>query len=90
MRKKIVNFVKLFLKGAITDNAVDKIEKSSHTTNDLFLTLIFSDRIGIPNPLYYYLVELLPYVANDIKGWEVRTANRKTILGRVIEETGEP
>ena len=88
--KKFKEFIRLFFKGAITDNATDKIDAVARTYNDTFLTLVFSDKIGIPNPLYYYYVELLPHLAKEIKGWEARIANRKTILGRAIEEGGEP
>jgi len=89
-RTKLVEFLKLFLKGAIADNATDKIDSVAKTTEDIFLTLIFSEKIGIPNPLYYYYVELIPYLAEEIKAWEIRISNRKTILGRAIEESGEP
>jgi hypothetical protein len=88
--KSFKEFIKLFFKGAIVDNATDKINTVAKTYDDTFLTLVFSDRIGIPNPLYYYYIELLPYLAQEIKGWEMRIANRKTILGRAIEEIGEP
>ncbi len=88
--KRIKEFMKLFFKGAVTDNATDKIDAFAKIYNDMFLTSVFSDKIGIPNPLYYYYVELLPYLAEEIKGWEVRITNRKTILGRAIEEGGEP
>ncbi len=88
--KNFLRTVKLFFRGAVLDSAVDKIEYKAKVLNDNFLTLILSHRIGIPNPTYYYLVELLPYFADNIKGWERRIADRKSVISRVFGEVGEP
>jgi len=84
------NFFRLFFKGALSDLATEKLQAKAKNLNDDFLLLILSERMGIPNPMYYYLVELFPYVAKDMKGWNVRMKDTKTILNRVFGELGEP
>jgi len=79
-----------FFKGALIDSATDKIEYRAKVLNDNLLTVVLSHRLGIPNPLQYYLVELLPYLAEDVKGWERRMADRKSVIPRALGEVGEP
>ncbi|MEO2068057.1 MAG: hypothetical protein ABGX27_00905 [Desulfurobacteriaceae bacterium] len=88
--KDWLNFFKLFFKGTFSDLATEKLQAKAKNLNDDFLLLILSERIGIPNPMYYYLVEILPYVAKDMKGWNVRMKDTKTILNRIFGELGEP
>jgi len=38
----------------------------------------------------YYTVELLPYIGNEIPGWERRMADRESVISRVMGEVGEP
>ncbi|NLB84363.1 MAG: hypothetical protein GX791_09000, partial [Synergistaceae bacterium] len=38
------------------------------------------DFLGIPNPISYYMLELLPYMADDLVPWERRMQNRKFII----------
>jgi len=87
--KRLVKFLKLFFKGAVGD-PFEKVEYMEGILNDQLLTVILSERLGIPNPMYYYLVELLPYLGEEIPNWEVRSSNRKTILDRALKEFGEP
>ncbi len=90
MLNSFLNFIKLFLKGSLVDSSTDKIEFVARFTDDDLLTLIFSQYIGIPNPMYYYMVELLPFVSSDLNGWQKRISNRKTIIARIAAEIGEP
>ena len=40
----------------------------------------FGDLLGIPNPASYYTLELLPFLAEELEGWERRMQGRKGIL----------
>lgn len=82
--------VKLFFKGAVSDSATDKLEYRAAVLDDTLLTVILSERLGIPNPMAYYTVELLPYLGNEIPNWERRMADRESVLSRVMGEVGEP
>lgn len=39
---------------------------------DLFLLLCFSDLLGIPNPVSYYTLELLPEMLERFHQWHLR------------------
>ncbi|MCB1008749.1 MAG: hypothetical protein KDB94_07625 [Acidobacteria bacterium] len=39
---------------------------------DLFLLLCFSDLLGIPNPVAYYTLELLPEMLERFHRWHLR------------------
>lgn len=39
---------------------------------DLFLLLCFSDMMGIPNPVNYYTLELLPAMLERFHAWHLR------------------
>jgi len=88
--KNFLRTVKLFFRGAVLDSAVDKIEYKAKVLNDNLLTVVLSHRLGIPNPVHYYLVELLPHIAVEVKGWERRMADRKSVISRALGEVGEP
>jgi hypothetical protein len=40
--------------------------------DDLFMLLVFSEMMGIPNPSSYYTLELLPLVYEHFHEWHVR------------------
>lgn len=40
--------------------------------DDLFLLLCFSDLLGIPNPVSYYTLELLPAMMKRFHEWHLR------------------
>ena len=90
MLNRLIRFIRLFLKGSLVDSSTDKIEFFAKSSDDYFLTLIFSQYLGIPNPMYYYMVELLPFVSSDLIGWQRRMANKKTLIASIAAEIGEP
>ena len=87
---KFLKSLKLFFKGALLDSSTDKLEATARSLNDNLLTVVLSERLGMPNPMYYYMVEILPYIAEDFEGWNRRMADRKSIISRVVGEIGEP
>lgn len=40
--------------------------------DDLFMLLVFSEVMGIPNPAGYYTLELLPILYEDFHEWHLR------------------
>ncbi len=87
---KFLKSLKLFFKGVLVDSSTDKLEAKAKSLNDNLLTVVLSERLGMPNPMYYYMVEILPYIAEDLEGWNRRMADRKSVIGRVLGEIGEP
>jgi hypothetical protein len=66
--------------------AFEKIEHEAEDLEDAFFFACFADAFGIPSPVSYYTVELLPYVAEDFEAWERRMWDRETLLERKGEQ----
>lgn len=45
-------------------------ERREH--DDLFMLLVFSEMMGIPNPAAYHTLELLPLVYDEFHEWHLR------------------
>ena len=50
---------------------------------DLFMMLVFSGSLGIPNPAYYYTMELLPVVYDRFHDWHRRMGMERSPLDHV-------
>lgn len=48
------------------------VAREQRDQEDLFLLLCFSDLLGIPNPVNYYTLELLPYLYEEFHEWHLR------------------
>jgi len=79
--KQFIEDFMLFLKGAFDyqHKATGFIKKEAYDAQDNFMLLCFGDLLGLPMSTSYYSIELLPYLANDLKGWERRMVKRKEI-----------
>lgn len=49
-----------------------EIARELRDEEDLFLLLLYSDMIGIPNPVFYYTLELYPYMIEKFHDWHLR------------------
>jgi hypothetical protein len=74
--------VKLFLKGAfgMEYRATASIRKEAMDAMDNYMLLCFADLLGLPNPVSYYTLEMLPYLADDLATWERRIVNRHSVV----------
>ena len=72
--------------GMIEHPAFEKIEAEAEDIEDVFLFACFADAFGIPSPVSYYTVELLPYLASDFEAWERRMWDRGSLLERKGEQ----
>ena len=57
-----------------------EIARELRDEDDLFLLLIFSEMLGIPNPVYYYTLELYPYILEKFHDWHLRMGMEKSPL----------
>ncbi|HLR42613.1 MAG TPA: cory-CC-star protein [Pseudogracilibacillus sp.] len=57
-----------------------EIARELRDEDDLFLLLLYSEMIGIPNPVYYYTLELYPYMLEDFHDWHLRMGMEKSPL----------
>ncbi len=80
--KEIKENIKLFLQGAfdMKDRSTALIRKEALDELDNFMLLCFGDLLGFPLPTSYYTLEILPYIAEDLDGWERRLLNRKSVV----------
>jgi len=68
--------------GMVEHPAFEKIEKEAEDVEDEFLFACFADAFGIPSPVSYYTVELLPYLAEEFEQFERRMWDRESLLER--------
>ena len=81
-------WVFLFFYGASCDKRMGVVRKEAYDMNDELMLLLFGDYLGIPNPVSYYMIELLPYIIQDMPGWERRMMNRSTLIAEKAGQYG--
>ena len=60
-----------------------EIARELRDEDDLFLLLLYSEMIGIPNPVYYYTLELYPYMIESFHDWHLRMGMEKSPLSGI-------
>ena len=54
--------------------------KAQQEEDDLFMLLVMSEALGVPNPASYYTLELLPLVYEDVHAWHTRMGLERSPL----------
>lgn len=49
-----------------------EIARELRDEDDLFFLLLYSEMLGIPNPVFYYTLELYPYMIEEFHEWHLR------------------
>ncbi|WP_070119930.1 cory-CC-star protein [Bacillus marinisedimentorum] len=57
-----------------------EIARELRDEDDLFMLMLFSEMLGIPNPVYYYTLELYPYMLEKFHDWHLRMGMEKSPL----------
>jgi len=80
--REFLENMKLFIKAAFDmgERSTAIIKKDAMDELDNFMLLCYGDLLGIPIPTTYYTLEILPYIAEDLEGWERRVLNRKSVV----------
>jgi len=80
---KFMEDLKMFMKAAFDMNnkATTLMKKEAMDELDNFMLLCYADLLGLPIPNSYYTLEILPYIAEDLEGWERRILSRKSVVG---------
>lgn len=60
-----------------------EILRDARDRDDLFLFLTFSEFLGIPNPTFYYTLELLPYLLDEYHEWHKRQGMERSPLDSI-------
>ncbi|MDR1742151.1 MAG: hypothetical protein LBR38_09985 [Synergistaceae bacterium] len=69
----------LFVVASFLEKRTFAIRKEAWDMNDNVMLLLFGDFLGLPNPISYYTLEILPYIAEDMPAWQRRIMNRKSV-----------
>jgi hypothetical protein len=48
------------------------VARAKKQEDDLFMLLVFSEMVGVPNPASYYTLELQPLLYQDFHEWHKR------------------
>lgn len=86
--KIIAENIKGFMYGFFIESAVDLLEREAYEEQDLYTLILFSDLLGIPNPISYYTIELLPYMSEDMENWEKRMLRKGEVLAEQFGKHG--
>ncbi|MGH1471453.1 MAG: cory-CC-star protein [Cellvibrionaceae bacterium] len=57
--------------------------RSQRDEDDLFMLLVMSDSLGIPNPATFYTLELLPVIYERFHDWHKRMGMERSPLDHV-------
>ncbi len=84
MWKYIKNILKEFSDGAFKAMVSEKMRGDIYELEDIFMLLCFSELIGIPNPVSYYTIELIPLVAHRLPSWEKRLRDYRDMTNKKL------
>ncbi|TVP56525.1 MAG: DNA helicase [Gemmatimonadales bacterium] len=59
------------------------LAREQREEDDLFMLLVFSEMMGIPNPASYYTLELLPVMYDRFHEWHLRMGMERSPLAHV-------
>jgi hypothetical protein len=73
-------FLWMFVVASFLEKRTAAIRKEAWDMNDNVMLLLFGDYLGLPNPISYYTLEILPYLAEDMLPWQRRIMNRRSVV----------
>lgn len=56
------------------------VARAKKQEDDLFMLLVFSEMVGVPNPASYFTLELQPLLYQDFHEWHKRMGMRHSPL----------
>lgn len=59
------------------------IARAKREQDDLFMLLIFSEMMGVPNPASYYTLELQPLLMERFHDWHIRMGMEHSPLDNI-------
>ena len=57
--------------------------RAQRDEDDLFMLLVFSESLGVPNPATFYTMELLPLVYDRFHEWHTRMGMERSPLDHI-------
>jgi hypothetical protein len=59
------------------------LARAKREEDDLFMLLVFSEMMGVPNPASYHTLELLPLLYEEFHEWHVRMGMERSPLDHI-------
>jgi hypothetical protein len=59
------------------------LARARQEEDDLFMLLVFSETMGVPNPAAYHTLELLPLLYEEFHAWHLRMGMERSPLDHV-------
>ena len=59
------------------------VARERRDLDDLFMLFVFSDVMGVPNPVTYYTLELQPLLLEEFHDWHLRMGMERSPLDNV-------
>lgn len=82
-RKSLLTRIEEGLREYYTAPYRREFARAQRDEDDLFMMLVFSESLGIPNPANYYTLELLPVVYDRFHDWHRRMGMERSPLDHV-------
>lgn len=57
-----------------------EVKRELRDEDDMFYLLCFSEMLGLPNPVFYYTLELYPEMIDQFHEWHLRMGMEKSPL----------
>jgi hypothetical protein len=76
----------MFVIASFLEKRYSAIRKEAWDMNDNVMLLLFGDFLGLPNPVSYYTLELLPYLAEEMTPWQRRIMNRQSVVAEKMAQ----
>ena len=59
------------------------LAREQRDEDDLFMLLVFSEMMGVPNPASYHTLELLPLLYEEFHAWHLRMGMERSPLDHI-------
>jgi hypothetical protein len=59
------------------------LARARREEDDLFMLLVFSEMMGVPNPASYHTLELLPLLYEEFHEWHLRMGMERSPLDHI-------
>jgi len=59
------------------------LARAKREEDDLFMLLVFSEMMGVPNPASYHTLELLPLLYEEFHEWHLRMGMERSPLDHI-------
>jgi len=82
---KFIKGLRDFLKGLFLYNIGQHFYEQKRCLENVFMLVLFGPMIGVPCPIHYYSLRLLPYSIRGFHSWKRRMVKERDFFDQVGE-----